>query len=110
MAQGQPAQNEFHSKKIRCRSERRVGKSAQRCAHVSVDADCESDLGTLRFALPTLSSLAVAQKGHSDRLTAIRKRRRIGRIYFFSLFFQEKTFAPGFLLPILRLTRRCRTY
>jgi hypothetical protein len=55
-------------------------------------------------------SQAVAQKGHFDRLTAVRKRCRIGWIYIFSLFFQEKTFAIGFLAPILRLTRRCRTY
>lgn len=55
-------------------------------------------------------SQAVAQKGYFDRLTAIRKRRRIGRIYIFSAFFQEKTFAIRFLASILRLTRRCRTY
>jgi hypothetical protein len=40
-------------------SERRVGKSAQRCAHVSVDEDCKSAVGTLRFAHPTLATFVV---------------------------------------------------
>ena len=36
-------------------SKRRVGKSAKRRAHVGVNANCESDVGMLRFAHPTLA-------------------------------------------------------
>ena len=36
-------------------SKRRVGKSAQRCVHVSINANCKSDVGTLRFAHSTLA-------------------------------------------------------
>jgi hypothetical protein len=32
-----------------------VGKGAQRRAHVGVNEDCESAVGTLRFAHPTLA-------------------------------------------------------
>jgi hypothetical protein len=37
-------------------SERRAGKGAQRRAHVSVNEDCESAVGTFRFAHPTLAA------------------------------------------------------
>jgi hypothetical protein len=45
----------FTRKKIRCRGKRRVSKSAQCCARVSVNANCKSDAGTLRFAHPMLA-------------------------------------------------------
>src|SRR5579862_7090385 len=41
--------------KLRAIRNRRVGKGAQRRAHVSVNANCKSVRGTLRFARPTLA-------------------------------------------------------
>jgi hypothetical protein len=38
-------------------SERRAGKGAQRRAHVSVNEDCESAVGTFRFAHPSVTGL-----------------------------------------------------
>jgi hypothetical protein len=40
-----------------------VGKSAQRCAHVGVNANCTSDVSTLRFAQPMLARI-VDQREH----------------------------------------------
>jgi len=41
-------------------SKRRVGKGAQRCAHVSFNANCKSAVGTLRFAHPTLAIFPIS--------------------------------------------------
>ena len=40
----------------------RVGKGAQRRAHVSVNANCKSAVGTLRFAHPTLAATVVRRQ------------------------------------------------
>ena len=43
------------SRRFAIESERRVGKGAQRRAHVGVNEYCKSAVGTLRFAHPTLA-------------------------------------------------------
>jgi hypothetical protein len=46
-----------------------MGKSALRCANVSVDASRKSDLGTLRFATPSLLAFCYNEET-ADRITS----------------------------------------
>jgi hypothetical protein len=64
------------------RSKRRVGKGAQRCAHVSVSANCDQPWA--RFALPTLRSLKLMGRIKPSKLELemIEKQRKMEHYYY----------------------------